>query len=72
MVFIMTNILIFSLNIHIFNVYKLLFTYFLQYISHMLGNDISYLGQILECVIYNIVLLENEIQHNGHIVRSQT
>lgn len=38
----------------------------------MLGNGISYLDQILECVIYNSVLLENEIQHNGHIVGSQT
>lgn len=38
----------------------------------MLENDISYLDQILEFVICNSVLLENEILHNDHIVRSQT
>lgn len=38
----------------------------------MLENDISYLDQILEYVIYNSVLLESGIQRNGHIVRSQT
>lgn len=37
----------------------------------MLDNDTSYHDQILECVIYNSVLLENEIQYNGHIVKSR-
>jgi len=57
--------------IRIYN-YNILFTYFLLYINHMLDNDISYLDQILEYVIYNSVLLESGIQRNGHIVRSQT
>lgn len=38
----------------------------------MLDNDTSYHDQILEYVIYNSVLLENEIQYNGHIVKSPT
>lgn len=38
----------------------------------MLKNYISYPDQILEYVIYNSVLLENEIQYNGHIVILQT
>lgn len=38
----------------------------------MLGNDTSYHDRILEYVIYNNVLLENEIQCNDHIVKSPT